>query len=488
EDDISVCNRVFPEKIGRYVKNIDLLSVIEDEERFTGLSDEDFIRVCLLLSLEVIFMGHDLGYIVDDVFLRMVDNLKAWNVFPWGEHIWWELYTAIRNVNSKHKDVHHKALEINPNFFVLFFVWICLVFQGIDLGVFIYSSKEVSLQTWVKDLEGLCNSLIINVITPKTKAKNMKHKVDTAGTKDKVEYCSGWRHCKFPWCNYVVVDRPFWDSLVRLDDNRLGWLHEEFLSSSGWRHCKFPWCNYVVVDRPFWDSLVRLDDNRLGWLHEEVWYGTCGILDNLVKIGQWRLVCLLSKELIPPATVLSLGMHKTSPSRVRLAHGIPLNVEDPIQTVLEYREKMINFFFDHKITFPSYFLYEVRILILTTTTSGEPSRKLKPGTQDRGCGYFMWKDDLVRRLSFSLGPSTTPSSSMGPSTRLSYSPLRSTLNLGKAECSNCNLLAEKIKALETKIKILEGTLEMERRPENHTLELAAILHELYNDIRKLDID
>nr|GEW51187.1 hypothetical protein [Tanacetum cinerariifolium] len=113
---------------------------------------------------------------------------------------------------------------------------------------------------------------------------------------------------------------------------------------------------------------------------------------------------------------------------------------------------------------------------------------LKLGTQDRGCGYFMWKDDLIRRLSFSLGPSAPPSSSLGPSTHLSCSPLRSTLNLRKAECSNCNFLAEKIKALEMKINILEGTLEMERHSENHTLESAAILYELYNDIGKLSLD
>nr|GEU97536.1 hypothetical protein [Tanacetum cinerariifolium] len=43
--------------------------------------------------------------------------------------------------------------------------------------------------------------------------------------------------------------------------------------------------------------------------------------------------------------------------------------------------------------------------------------------------------------------------------------LRSALNLGKAECSNCMFLAEKIKTLETKIKILEAILEMERHPE-----------------------
>ncbi|GJW97977.1 putative ribonuclease H-like domain-containing protein [Tanacetum coccineum] len=63
--------------------------------------------------------------------------------------------------------------------------------------------------------------------------------------------------------------------------------------------------------------------------------------------------------------------------------------------------------------------------------------------------------------------------------------VRSAQNLGKAECSNCKFLAEKIKTLEAKIKILEGALEMERHPEKHTLESAAILHELYNEMGKL---
>ncbi|GJY98852.1 RNA-directed DNA polymerase, eukaryota [Tanacetum coccineum] len=111
DGDITFRDRVFPEKIEEYVKNIDLLSLIEDEVRFTSLSDSDSIRVCLLLSLEVIFMGHDLGSTVDDVFLRMVEDLEDWNDFPWGEHMWRELYAAIRNVNSNHKQAHHKALE-----------------------------------------------------------------------------------------------------------------------------------------------------------------------------------------------------------------------------------------------------------------------------------------------------------------------------------------------------------------------------------------
>ncbi|GKD57401.1 hypothetical protein Tco_1290788, partial [Tanacetum coccineum] len=61
DGDIAFRNRLFPEKIG----------------------DEDAIRVCLLLSLEVIFMGRELVSVVDDVFLRMVNNLDAWNSIPW---------------------------------------------------------------------------------------------------------------------------------------------------------------------------------------------------------------------------------------------------------------------------------------------------------------------------------------------------------------------------------------------------------------------
>nr|GEW47095.1 hypothetical protein [Tanacetum cinerariifolium] len=100
----------------------------------------------------------------------------------------------------------------------------------------------------------------------------------------------------------------------------------------------------------------------------------------------------------------------------------------------------------------------------------------------------MWKDEFTLRLSSSPGPSKPPSSYPGPSTRPSYSPgpCGSALNIEKAECSNCKFLAEKIKTLEAKLKILERTLEKERHPENYTLESAAILHEPYNDMGNLE--
>ncbi|GJS35350.1 hypothetical protein Tco_0533732 [Tanacetum coccineum] len=64
---------------------------------------------------------------------------------------------------------------------------------------------------------------------------------------------------------------------------------------------------------------------------------------------------------------------------------------------------------------------------------------------------------------------------------------RCTVHLGMHSDSNCKFLAERIKTLEARISVLEGQLEMARHPENHTLESAGILHEIYQD-RNLNID
>lgn len=112
-------DRVFPDKIGEHLKNIDLLSLIEDDEAFSKISDEDEIRACLLLALEVIFMGRELIFVVADPLVRMVDSIETWNDFPWGEHIWRMLYDVILNFNSFQRDAFHKGLNMNPKFQLL---------------------------------------------------------------------------------------------------------------------------------------------------------------------------------------------------------------------------------------------------------------------------------------------------------------------------------------------------------------------------------
>ncbi|GKB55169.1 phospholipase-like protein [Tanacetum coccineum] len=109
-------NRVFPNKIGFSITNLDIIGVIEDEEIFGKLSDDDAIRLCLLLALEVIFMGRLLTFNVDDTLFSLVENIEAWNSFPWGEHLWCHLYDEIKNLKERHGDEHYYGLFKDRNY------------------------------------------------------------------------------------------------------------------------------------------------------------------------------------------------------------------------------------------------------------------------------------------------------------------------------------------------------------------------------------
>ncbi|GJT88479.1 putative reverse transcriptase domain-containing protein [Tanacetum coccineum] len=111
---------VFPNKIGYSITKLDIIGVIKDEERFGNLSDDDAICLCLLLAMEVIFMGLLLTFKVDDTLFRLVKNLLAWNSFLWGEHLWchlWcHLYDEIKNLKQRHSDEHYYGLKKDRNY------------------------------------------------------------------------------------------------------------------------------------------------------------------------------------------------------------------------------------------------------------------------------------------------------------------------------------------------------------------------------------
>ncbi|GKB14819.1 hypothetical protein Tco_0848742 [Tanacetum coccineum] len=107
---------------------------------------------------------------------------------------------------------------------------------------------------------------------------------------------------------------------------------------------------------------------------------------------------------------------------------------------------------------------------------------------------FLWKETRLRELmsspgapSYSSGYSTPQSYSSGPSTPPSYSSEPSTLtnySLGSSrnrECSN-------YKNLRGKISVLKATMEMHMHPEQHTVNSAALFHEVLNEMEKLDLE
>ncbi|GJU35863.1 hypothetical protein Tco_1184217 [Tanacetum coccineum] len=372
-------------------------------------------------------MSRELRSTVDDIFLRMVDNLEAWNDFPWGEHIWRELYVAIINVNSKHKDEHHKALKKNfvPSESLYGFLLCFKTLKSSSVTGRWWSkfSKEIprgcswskhlpfqneyfgqlfpSLMILPKEMKSLKARVykletIIHVITRKKKVniqstrlkqlvKRIKWRVlngvvevdklsekylsEDDCVKDEKEEAkinrlaeqrrqrlklrledensmksielSNSNHVKLALKRCGTIKRrcqdlkPWDEELNRpikcIDTIFYNFELEKFLITSGWRRCKFPWCNDIVVDRLFWDSLIGLDNYRVGWLHDE-------------ETGVFA-----SKGIDLTDYSIKFRHAQNVP---KSAHEIPLGVEDLIQIALAYREKMVNFFFKHKIICP----------------------------------------------------------------------------------------------------------------------------------------
>nr|GEV15714.1 hypothetical protein [Tanacetum cinerariifolium] len=88
--------------------------------------------------------------------------------------------------------------------------------------------------------------------------------------------------------------------------------------------------------------------------------------------------------------------------------------------------------------------------------------------------------------SYSTGHSTPPNYSSGPSTPSSYSsgPSPTNYSLGSSrngDCSNC-------KHLRGKISVLKATMDMHMHPEQHTVNSAALFHEVLNEMENFDLE
>nr|GFA71639.1 hypothetical protein [Tanacetum cinerariifolium] len=102
---------------------------------------------------------------------------------------------------------------------------------------------------------------------------------------------------------------------------------------------------------------------------------------------------------------------------------------------------------------------------------------------------FLWKETRRRQLMSShrapsARPSTPPKYSSGPpsySSGPSTPPNYSSGSSRNAECSNC-------KHLRGKISVFKATMNMHMHPEQHTVNSATLLHEVLNEMEKLDLE
>lgn len=116
-------DRLFPEKKAskkKRVKGEELLKFMKSVQVWEKLLDVDAVRICLLLIATCVFIGREPRFYIPDHMLKMIEDLKVWNEYPWGEFMWAHLYKRTVNVVHRHtnkesnKDVRKTSKKKSP--------------------------------------------------------------------------------------------------------------------------------------------------------------------------------------------------------------------------------------------------------------------------------------------------------------------------------------------------------------------------------------
>ncbi|GJW05511.1 phospholipase-like protein [Tanacetum coccineum] len=183
--DVKFVSRVLPHKLGLKVINLDLLGVIEDEELFGKLVDDDVIRVCLLLALEVIFMGK-----------KLVDEI------PNTLCVWLKTLRSGMTSNGEYLD------ELNEEFHQLL------------------QTSFIDNRSAMVDLDFDDDIVKVEDLSRYNKATDRVHLTNAF---DIFLGRLGPLRCRFSWCKDVSVDRRFWEIFVCLDPHKKGWIMDEHI-------------------------------------------------------------------------------------------------------------------------------------------------------------------------------------------------------------------------------------------------------------------
>nr|GFA12142.1 phospholipase-like protein [Tanacetum cinerariifolium] len=93
--------------------------------------------------LELVLLGHEVRCTVSDWCFRLVDNIKAWDMYPWGLYLWPTLYKQLRDAIRKRWEAHfvteRKPESGPPNIF-----WACILetYQVVALNFFTHKERH----------------------------------------------------------------------------------------------------------------------------------------------------------------------------------------------------------------------------------------------------------------------------------------------------------------------------------------------------------
>ncbi|GJT20860.1 hypothetical protein Tco_0890797 [Tanacetum coccineum] len=122
------------------------------KQTLVNMLDEDVVRLCLLIASKLVFMGKEKRNFLMKHIMWLVDDLDAWNAFPWGEYMWEKFYNRTVNVVSRHTEHHLAQLKKNPNFNATYnlygFAW---ALKMSNPNVPLIASPEEMSHAWFKD-------------------------------------------------------------------------------------------------------------------------------------------------------------------------------------------------------------------------------------------------------------------------------------------------------------------------------------------------
>nr|GEY23278.1 phospholipase-like protein [Tanacetum cinerariifolium] len=322
-------NMVFPNKISFTITNLDIIGVIEDKEIFCKLFDDDAIRLCLLLALEVLLhersgrqaklkftdefssMTSDLCDSLNSMFADLIEPADPDEDIIQDYLREEELRMCLEGEEKMRCE--HQKLFVEEN----------MIRLDESKRLRLEEENMLQLEQQKKNkrnefMNSNCYKSLLSKLAPATR----------------IQLCSSSEKIQPKDTSRVLQSM---DTVWLIDDIKC------FLGQSGQVKCKFPWNDDYIVDRNFWLKLVCLDPTRKGWLTKEL------LLQNGMPLfyanGErytttWSEVDqfhIMSGEV----TCYDIGHTYDYDYRDWLTHGLSLDVDDPVDVALAYRENMV---------------------------------------------------------------------------------------------------------------------------------------------------
>ncbi|KAE8704935.1 MADS-box protein JOINTLESS [Hibiscus syriacus] len=144
-------SRVFPdesmEKPNLHVD--DLKKLFNKKAGFTRMDDVDVVRVCLLLLVYAGFLGREARQPIHRELIILVEDLNAWNLFPWGSYIWKATWTKLSSAFDDRKSLRGDGSKYTLSGFVWAFkIWIFEAFPSMRTYAIKTSNDIPSAISW----------------------------------------------------------------------------------------------------------------------------------------------------------------------------------------------------------------------------------------------------------------------------------------------------------------------------------------------------